>query len=127
MSHDRLTRRALAALVAAGVIGTASASQAAAPFACEIHVSEKPGAVALEAIVSAFEGIEGSYELNVSGSGEQGGSDVSQSGEFSLGAGERKAVGTVMLGTNGGDYVARLAVTSGSAMQRCTKRVVGTL
>ena len=125
-----LTRRAIAALVAAGLAGPAVAMTAAGasePFTCEIHVREGAGSVALDAIVTAAAATEGTYELHVSGNGTSGNSDVTQSGEFSISAGEQSAVGSVTLATNGGSYIADLAVKTGSTVRRCTRRIIGSL
>jgi hypothetical protein len=127
-STAHLTRRALVALVAAGLAGsTATNAPAAEPLTCEIHVREADDMLALEATVAATAATEGTYELHVSGSGSAGGSDITQSGTFSVSPGERSAVGSVTLASNGASYVANLAVTAGGTVHRCTRRIVGSL
>jgi hypothetical protein len=125
----QLTRRALVALVASGLAGPAATSTFAGGDAltCEIHVRENAGTVALEAIVSATAATEGTYKLQVSGGGSAGSSDMTQSGEFSVTAGEQSAVGSVTLASDGGSYVADLSVTAGTSVHRCTRRIVGSL
>lgn len=127
-----LTRRALAALFAAGLAGTAAttattASRGSEPLTCEIHVREGADIVALEAVITAAAATDGTYELHVSGDGGAGNSDVTQSGAFSLSAGERSAVGSVTMASTGGAYIADLAVTTGTEVHRCTRRIVGSL
>jgi hypothetical protein len=128
-SRNHLTRRALTALIAASLASTAAAttSAGAEPLTCEIHVREGADDVALEAIVSATGATEGTYELHVSGAGGEGSSDVTQSGAFSVAPGERSAVGSVTLASNGTSYVADLSVTAGGQVHRCTRRIVGSL
>lgn len=130
MTHTtHLTRRALAALVAAGLAipATTTAGRAGEPLQCEIHVSRQAGRVALEAVVTTHATTSGSYELRVSGTGDSGASDISQSGDFSLATGETRAIGEVTLAGDSGTYVARLAVTTATAVHRCTRRIAGSI
>lgn len=115
----------LSALLGAGLIGAALTATANAtdPIRCEIHVKERGDAIALEAVVLASQAAEGTYELQVTGSGAGGSSDIAQSGDFSVAAGAESSVGSVTLSNDGTSYVARLAVTSGSGTHRCTKHI----
>lgn len=126
---SRHARRLLPVIVGAGLAGAAFGPDvsAGAPLRCEIEVSGHGSAISLQAVVLAASAAEGTYRLEVSGSGSGGSSSIAQSGAFSVGAGARSAVGAVTLAGNGGSYVARLSVTSGAGTSRCTKRISGSL
>jgi hypothetical protein len=101
--------------------------KASEPIRCEIQVNERGPSVTLEGVVFAKTAIEGTYQLRVSKSGGGGSSDINQSGDFSAGPGEPSTVGTVMLGGDGGSFIAKLTVTWNGGSIECIERVGGTL
>lgn len=126
---SRLNTRVLTAIVSAGLAASAlgSASNAeAGPLRCDIQISEHGNAISLEAIVASSASAEGTYRLQVSGTGGGGSTDVSQGGEFALTPGSRSAVGNVTV-AGSSRYVARLTVSSNAGSTQCTKRFSGTM
>lgn len=126
MTHNKkFTARALAVLAAASV-GTAAAvtsSASAEALTCDISVRHAGGAAAVDAMVGTRDALTGAYELTVSGGSGSGSSDISQSGDFSLAAGEHSSVSSLTLAGDGGSYVAKLTVRAGGSVQHCTKRI----
>lgn len=113
-----------------GVIGMAGsaihdkadAGQNSAGARCEIVVSKRGGGVELTGIVYAKTPVHGSYVLTVSKSGSGGGSDISQSGDFSAAPGKPGYLGNVMIGGDGGAYVAKLRIKSSDGSAECVER-----
>jgi hypothetical protein len=129
-SKHRGAARFAVAVLGVGLAGTAIAATqgtAAEPIQCEIHVAEHGGTVDLEAMVRVTATTDGTYEFTISGGGADGNSDIAQSGEFSVAAGNESAVGSVTLTSTGGTYVAKLLVTAAGRTSHCTKRIVGSL
>lgn len=62
----------------------ASSTEAAAPNACEIRMTEMPGGLRIEGIVYGTPGSTGNYRLELSKSGPSGVSDVRQGGDFMI-------------------------------------------
>lgn len=118
---SRFNSRLLPAVVgvglAVGTIGAATHAEAG-PLRCELQVSGQGSAVSLEAVVLSSTRADGTYQLHVSGPG----SDIAQSGEFSVAAGGKSSLSSVTLAGDGA-YTARLSVTSSAGSSRCTKRL----
>ncbi|MEN3792324.1 curli-like amyloid fiber formation chaperone CsgH [Fulvimarina sp. MAC3] len=91
------------------------------PYRCELTVSRTGHGVALTALVHGEERANGQYDFQVSGSG----TDIRQSGPFTVKPGKPETVGTVTLSASGARYEADLEVTVGGHTASCTKRIVG--
>ena len=117
---SRHAARLLPVVIGTGLFAAAASTlpAAAGPVRCEIQVSGGGSAVSLEAVVLSTARAEGTYQLQVSGSG----SDIAQSGPFSVAAGGKSSLGAVTLAGDG-SYVARLSVTSSAGSSKCTKRL----
>lgn len=131
MSIFYVTRRGvvMASLAAAGVVAATAQSNTTAaagssPVRCEIEISQAPGSVDLQALVSSRVAASGTYRLRVSKSGG-GTADIDQSGDFSITSGS-EVVGAVSLGGTG-TYSARLTVIANGQKIECSKRVSGVL
>lgn len=118
-----------AALGLALVAGASSeaASGNSASVRCDIEVTEHGGSVALKGVVHAKRQVSGEYRLRVSKSGGGGSADIRQDGDFSAGPEGATELGSVMLGANGGNYDAKLTITTGGVSSECTKRIGGML
>jgi hypothetical protein len=91
---------------------------------CEIRIERDGGSVVLEGLVFTDAPMSGSYEMHVSQSGGGNSSDITQGGEFSIGAGSSESLGVVSLAGSGG-YTARLSVEWDSGSIDCEERVGG--
>ena len=69
----------------------------------------------------------GSYPFKVKNAGGGGSANISQGGDFAIGAGEQATLGQVMLGSNGAVYDARLTVTVDGETIECAERVGGAI
>jgi hypothetical protein len=98
----------------------AMASKSAKQLSCEIRSTDIRGGVRLEAVVVGRGGASGEYEFVVAKSGSGGTSNVSQGGDFEIGAGKEAVVGEVTLGSAEKAKVkARLTVSSASGKNAC--------
>ena len=99
---------------------TAMAAKSPKPLSCEIRSTDIRGGVRLEAIVIGRAGGMGEYEFVVAKSGGGGTSNISQGGEFQIGAGKETVVGEVTLGSGERAKVkAHLTVNAASGKTSC--------
>lgn len=110
-----------------GVTAVTAKQSETAPLRCEIKVKDQGGNVALEGIVRADAATEGAYHFRVSKSGGGGSANIDQRGDFKAGPDNPGRLGSVMLGTNGGTYVAKLTVTANGQTFECSEKVGGSL
>lgn len=116
--RSTLVGAALAAIV--GAAGMAGASGSAdGPLRCEIRKSAVFGMTALEAVVHADEAMSGSYRFTVKGSG--GGTNIRQSGAFSVAPGQPATLGKVSVAGSAA-YDASLSVTADGMSAQCDER-----
>ena len=98
----------------------AMAAKSSKPLTCEIRSTDIRGGIRLEAIVIGRAGGSGEYEFVVAKSSGGGTSNISQGGEFDIGAGKETVVGEVTLGSGEKAKVqARLTVGSASGKPVC--------
>lgn len=101
----------------------AMATKSPKELTCEIRSTDIRGGVKLEALVLGRRGASGEYEFVVAKSGSGGTSNVSQGGEFEIGAGKETVVGEVTLGSGEKAKVkARLTVNTASGKTSCEDR-----
>jgi hypothetical protein len=110
-----------------GITAVSARSTNDGSMRCEIQVKEQNSGVALDGVVYASTKMVGEYHLRVSKSGGGGSANIDQTGDFSAAPGAPGRLGTVMLGTNGGSYDAKLTVTAGGRSVDCTEKVRGSL
>lgn len=132
ISKYGLAVRLMPVALAAGVIGmvgggngsdgVGTAHAGSGGLKCEIAVKKRGSSVELEGIVYAQSKVQGSYSLTVTKSGGGGSSDISQNGDFSAGPGSPGSIGNVMIGGDGGNFVAKLRVTADGASAQCVER-----
>ncbi len=135
----RVAARVSVLILSVGAIGAAlgAASPAAtvdpadpgthAPVRCVINAGTSGGMIALEGVVAADVAASGSYAFKVKNAGAGGSANISQGGDFAIGAGEQATLGQVMLGSNGAVYDARLTVTVDGETIECAERVGGAI
>ncbi|MGE6741952.1 curli-like amyloid fiber formation chaperone CsgH [Allorhizobium pseudoryzae] len=115
-------------LTAAGgtaVLAAGTGAGAKAPLRCEIQVTPQKGMVTLEGIVFSDRAVDGTYSLQVEGSGRGGSNSVQQGGAFSAKAGRSNSLGQVSLGSAGANYDVTLKVSAGGKTVSCTEWVGG--
>jgi hypothetical protein len=110
-----------------GVTAVTAKQSENSPVRCEIKVKDQGGTVALEGIVRADATTQGSYHFRVIKSGGGGSANIDQRGEFKAGPDNPGQLGSVMLGSNGGTYVAKLTVTADGQTFECSEKVGGSL
>lgn len=111
----------LAVALVSGVLGqgvTAASAGNNGAVRCEIDVSDGGGGVTLKGRVYAKTGIDGTYRMRVSSTS---GSNINQSGDFSVSPGSSGDLGMVSLGGSG-SYTARLEVTWDGGATSCSER-----
>ena len=96
------------------------AAKSGKQLTCEIRSTDIRGGIRLEAVVVGRGGASGEYEFVVAKSGSGGTSNVSQGGDFEIGAGKEAIVGEVTLGSGEKAKVkARLTVSSANGKSAC--------
>lgn len=123
-----LTAAGGTAVLAAGsgpAAGIGLISGVKAPLRCEIQVTPQKGMVTLEGIVYSDRAIDGTYSLQVEGSGRGGSNSVQQGGAFTAKAGRSNSLGQVSLGSSGANYDITLKVSAGGKTVSCTEWVGG--
>jgi hypothetical protein len=115
----------LVPLAAAIGEGAGGAKAAGSGLACEIRIKEGASGMTLEGVVRSKTAVSGTYRFEIEAAGGGGSSDISQSGRFSADAGAPAVLGKVMLGGEGGSFVARLAVSANGERHECTERFGG--
>lgn len=92
------------------------------PLRCELRAISGPGGVELSAIASSSVATSGNYRLVVAKSGAVGGSDIDQSGGFSVTPGTQSTLSVVSMGLErGASYVAKLTVTWKGGTVTCSR------
>lgn len=82
-----------------------------APLTCAIETTPVAGGVRVEAVATAKADVAGTYRLNVGGGADGNSNTIAQGGEFTVTAGERSVLSSVMLGGGAGnDFTASLTV-----------------
>jgi hypothetical protein len=118
-----------AALVACGVLALPFAipsASAAAPVRCELSTASAGGGLILSALARSGIATAGSYHLVVVKSGAAGGSDIEQSGDFSLAPGGQSTLSSVSLGLErGASYQAQLTVSWSGGTVSCARSFAG--
>jgi hypothetical protein len=117
------------ALVAYGVLASAIAAlpaSAAAPVHCELHTASTGSGVTLSAMARSGIAIAGSYHLVVAKSGAAGGSNIEQSGGFSVAPGGQSTLSSVSLSLErGATYEAQLTVSWSGGTVSCLRSFAG--
>jgi hypothetical protein len=90
---------------------------------CEINVKPGRHGVELEGLVFSRSQVSGHYEFSVSQAGLGSRSLINQSGDFEAVSSGPVSLGTVMLGGDGGGFIAKLQVHASGKTYRCTQRV----
>ncbi|WP_062116158.1 curli-like amyloid fiber formation chaperone CsgH [Aureimonas sp. AU40] len=111
----------LPAAALAGMSGTAAPSDG--PVRCEIRAVPQGGLLSLTALVEADKSVSGRYTLEVEGAGRGGGTQLSQGGPFTAGAGRAATLGSVTLTGKGALYDVSLDVTVNGRTVSCNERV----
>lgn len=111
----------LPAAALAGMSGTAAPAHG--PVRCAIRAVPQGGLLALTAVVEADRSVSGRYTLEVEGAGRGGGTQLSQGGPFTAGAGRAATLGTVTLSGQGALYDVSLDVTVNGRTVSCQERV----
>lgn len=103
--------------VAAACTTAASTAMAtdAAPFACEIAVTESATATTFEGRVQAAEPINGQFAFSLSG----GGTNIRQGGSFAAAPGETVTLGRSMLSGAADAYDTELTITVDGQRYSC--------
>lgn len=113
-------------LTAAGGTAVLAAGPASkAPLRCEIKVTPQGGMVTLQGVVFSDRSIDGTYSLQVEGSGRGGSNSIQQGGAFSATAGRGNPLGLVSLGSSGANYDVTLKVSAGGKTVSCSEWVGG--
>lgn len=111
---------AASALLAGGFAFTGSGEASSGAVTCQLRMEGSGSASRLTGIVHAKAPVDGSYRLRVTSSGNGGGSNITQSGEFSATPGVPATLGVVSLG-GGGTFQAELQVSWSGGTVRCTR------
>lgn len=94
----------------------------AGPIRCELRENSDGPSVTLSAVVNSSVAATGSYRLVVTKSGDAGGSDIDQSGDFSVASNGERALSVVsIILERGATYEARLAVTWKGGTVSCAR------
>jgi hypothetical protein len=87
---------------------------------CHIRVEAEGEAIRIEAVATSREKTSGRYRLDVHKSSASGSSRNTQSGDFSLEAGEEEILSTTLLGaSDAGHFQAKLVLDSNSGSVSC--------
>lgn len=123
----KTTLSAFAVLLTAagGTAVLAAGPTSKAPLRCEIKVTPAGGMVTLQGVVFSDRSIDGTYSLQVEGSGRGGNNSIQQGGAFSAKAGSSNSLGQVSLGSSGANYDVTLKVSAGGKTVSCTEWVGG--
>lgn len=98
-------------LALAALAPEATTAAGSAPLTCAIRATPVAGGVRIEAVASANSDVTGTYRLKVAGGGGGGSNTIAQGGDFSVTAGERSTLSSVVLGGEAAaGYEARLTV-----------------
>ncbi|ALN73504.1 curli-like amyloid fiber formation chaperone CsgH [Aureimonas sp. AU20] len=111
----------LPAAAFAGMSGTVAPS--GGPVRCEIRAVPQGGLLSLTALVETDKSVTGRYTLEVEGAGRGGGTQLSQGGPFTAGAGRAATLGSVTLTGKGALYDVSLDVTVNGRTVSCNERV----
>ena len=88
-----------------------TAAGGTAPLTCTIRTTPVPGGVRVEAVATAKADVAGTYRLNVGGGADGNSNTIAQGGDFTVVAGERRVLSSVLLGGDAGsNFEARLTV-----------------
>jgi hypothetical protein len=118
MSKTSMTMLLVPALLSVAAF-TAMTDSAARPMACEIRVTPTPIGMRIDGVVHGRSGRSGSYQLELQKFGSSGNSDVSQGGDFTLGANGAAIVSESELNVSRGDvYRAAMTVSTGARCER---------
>lgn len=107
----------------AGQASVPSGPAPSGPVRCEIQVTPANGMIALAGVVHADIAVGGSYSFRVSGGGRGGSANISQGGPFAAGPSAAVTLGSVLVGSAGGNYDATLEVTANGATVLCRERI----
>ncbi len=113
----------LAAAGGTAALATAAGTSVKGPLRCEIQVTPQKGTVTLEGVVFSDRAVDGTYSLQVEGSGRSGSNSIQQGGAFSAKAGRDTSLGVVSLGSKGTAYDVTLDVSAGGKKVSCTQYV----
>lgn len=127
MSPLKLRLLALAAPLTLAAVAPAptTAAGGGAPLTCAIGTTPVPGGVRVEAVATAGTDLTGTYRLSVGSGDGNNASTIAQGGEFTVQAGGRSVLSSVVLGGDAGShFTARLTVEWPGGQATC--RVNGT-
>jgi PPE-repeat protein len=118
-----MSKTSMVALLAPALLAvaafTAATDRATQPSACEIRMTATPLGVKIDGVVHGRTGRSGSYQLELQKSGPSGHSDVSQGGDFTVGANGEAVVSESELNVSRGDvYRVAMTVSSGARCER---------
>ena len=100
----------------------AAIAGAAGPLHCELRTSSAGAGVTLSAVAISSVAATGNYRLVLSKSGNAGGSDIEQSGAFSLPSGGERTLGVISMSLESGAiYEATLTVTWKGGVVSCAR------
>lgn len=98
-------------LDAASGASSKSGTEAGAPVACALAITERGGTVTIAGRIEAREDVSGRYDLSVSQTGGGNSADIRQGGVFTLAAGETADLGSAQVSGRASDLDGALTVT----------------
>lgn len=116
----------LGVMFVAAQSGSDSAAEAGSSgVRCKIQVEKLGDRVELQGMVIAKSAMQGSYQMQVSKSGDAGQSSINQAGDFEAAANAETPLGLIQLGGDGGGYRAKLKVMWDGEAIECEETVGG--
>lgn len=115
----------VAVIAAAGSAHLAADTQASLP-GCSLALDERGGSVHVHAVIESATPMHGTYEMRLKRKASAGTIDLSQSGPFSIAAGDRAVLNEAVLNGRARDLDAGLTMKTGGKTLRCPVLINGT-